>query len=444
MQKNCLTAIIKTMLDIRFIRENAELVQKKSEQKGCKVDIQKLLSLDENRRKLLAEIEKIRAARNDLSEKAKGGKPDPAAIEQGRKLKDSLSQLETQLRPLEEKYGKLLKAVPNMPADDVPVGTSEDENIEVKVWGDKPKFDFEPKKHWEIAKARDWLDTERAAKVAGSRFAYVKGDLVRLQFALMQFGLDVLTNEKTLTKIIQEFELKNVSSKPFIPVLPPAVARTEVYDATGRLNKQEQTYKLEDEDLWLNASAEHTLAPMYLNETLDEAELPIRYVGYTTAFRREAGTYGKDTEGMMRLHQFDKLEMESFTTPEDSLNEHFFMIAIEEYLMQQLKLPYHVLNKCTADIGKPNARGVDLEAWFPGESKYRETHTADYIGDYQARAMNTRLKRQSGEIEIVHNNDATAFAQRPLLAIIENYQTKDGKVNVPEALQPYLHGQTSL
>ncbi|HEU5004881.1 MAG TPA: serine--tRNA ligase [Candidatus Saccharimonadales bacterium] len=432
------------MLDIRFIRENPELVAEKSKQKGYDVDVRKLLSVDESRRKLTSEVETVRAERNELAGKLKSGKPSDEDIKRGKELKEKLAQLEDQLGPVNEEFLKLLKMVPNMPADDVPVGASEDENVEVKVWGKKPEFDFEPKAHYQIAKERGWLDQERAAKIAGSRFVYVKGELVRLQFALMQYGFDVLTNEETLKRIIKGAGLKNVSSKPFVPVLPPAMARTEAFEATGRLNKQEQTYKIEDEDLWLNASAEHTLAPMYLNEILSEADLPLRYVGYTTAFRREAGTYGKDTEGMMRLHQFDKLEMESFTTPEDSLNEHFFMVAIEEYLMQQLELPYHLLNKCTADIGRPNARGMDLEAWFPSEGKYRETHTADYIGDYQSRGMNTRVRRKDGELVIAHNNDATAFSQRPLLAILENYQTKEGKIKVPKVLQPYMGGRTEI
>jgi seryl-tRNA synthetase len=196
--------------------------------------------------------------------------------------------------------------------------------------------------------------------------------------------------------------------------------------------------------LWLNASAEHTLAPMYLNETLNADELPLRYVGYTTAFRREAGTYGKDTEGIFRVHQFDKLEMESFTRPEDGLSEHLLMVAIQEYLLQQLKLPYQVLEKCTADIGFPNAKGVDINTWLPSQDKYRETHTADFITDFQARSMQTRVKSENGS-EFVHTNDATAFALgRTLVAIIENYQTKEGKIRIPEVLQPYLGAQTEL
>jgi seryl-tRNA synthetase len=217
-----------------------------------------------------------------------------------------------------------------------------------------------------------------------------------------------------------------------------------VFEATGRLNREEQTYKFEDEDLWMNASAEHTISPMYLNEILEEQELPIRYVGYTTAFRKEAGTYGKDTEGIFRLHQFNKLEMESFTTAESSLEEHLFMVAIQEYLMQQLGLPYHVLEKCTADIGRPNAKGVDIEVWLPSQQTYRETHTADYITDYQARAMKTRTRRDDGRIELVHTNDATVFSQRPLVGIIENFQTSDGDVIVPEVLRPYMGGKEKI
>jgi seryl-tRNA synthetase len=260
----------------------------------------------------------------------------------------------------------------------------------------------------------------------------------------VQFALNVLTDEKILELILKDAGLEKVSSKPFIPVLPPAVARTEVYEATGRLNKEEQTYKLEGDDLWLNASAEHVLAPMHMREILDGQKLPLRYVGYTTAFRREAGTYGKDMEGIIRLHQFDKLEMESFTLPEDGMKEHLFMIAIQEYLMRQLNLPYHVLNKCTADIGFPNARGVDIEVWLPGQNKYCETHTADFISDFQAEGTRTRSKTNSG-IVFVHNNDATALAMgRTMVAIIENFQTADGEVQIPKTLRPYMGGQVKL
>jgi seryl-tRNA synthetase len=431
------------MLDIRYIRKNPQLIAEKSKQKGYLVDIDQLLGFDKKRSELLQRTEALRRTRNELAEKGKGGAPSAEDIQKGKELKEQLADLEHQLAAVDKELQTLQRTVPNLPVEDVPVGASEDENVVVKEWGEKPQFSFAPKSHWEIAESRGLIDKERAAKVAGSRFAYIKGDLVRLQFALIQFALDVLTNEETIKKIIQDSGL-NIVSKPFVPVLPPAVAKTEVYIATGRLNKEEQTYKLEDDDLWLNASAEHTLAPMYMNEIIAEDDLPLRYVGYTTAFRREAGTYGKDTEGIFRVHQFDKLEMESFTKPEGGLSEHLFMVAIQEYLVQQLNLPYQLLNKCTADIGFPNARGMDINVWLPSQNKYRETHTADFISDFQAQGMNTRIKTDN-ETVYAHTNDATAFAMgRTLVAIIENYQTVDGNIQVPEALQKYLGGQQTI
>jgi len=431
------------MLDIQFIRENRELVAEKAKQKGYGVDVDKLMELDVERRTRLTQIEELRKRRNKQANELKNQKPTPEQIANGRQLKEELGTLEDDLAKIEAAYTELLKSVPNMPLDDVPVGASEDDNVVVKQWGSKPNFGFEPKNHWQIGEAKGWIDKTRAAKVAASRFVYLKGDLVLLEFALWQFALSQLTNESVLKKIIADNNL-SVSDKSFIPVLPPAAAKKDVFEATGRLNKEEQTYKIEDEDLWLNASAEHTLAPMYLNEIIDEAEFPLRYVGYTTAFRREAGTYGKDMEGMLRLHQFNKLEMECFNTPEQSLQEHFFLVAIQEYLMQQLGLPYQILNKCTADIGFPNARGVDIEVWLPGQNKYRETHTADYITDFQAQGMKTRVRRADGRIELVHTNDATAFSERPLIGIIENFQTKEGNVMVPEVLRPYMGGREEV
>jgi len=432
------------MLDIRFIRENPDRVQEAAAQKGYTVNIAELLSADESRRELQAKADELRTQRNEIAAQMKGGKPAPELVEQGRVIKTELGEVEDHLRVADETYIQLLKIVPNMPLDSVPIGASEDENVVIKTVGEKPEFDFTPKSHWEIAEARGWIDKERAAKIAGARFAYLKGDLVRLEMALWQYGMDVLGSAEVLQQIIDDNQLTGVSNKPFVPVIPPAVARTEVFQATGRLNKEEQTYKIEDEDLWLNASAEHTMAPMYMNEILPQAELPVRMVGYTTAFRREAGTYGKDAEGIFRLHQFNKLEMESFSTAETSLNEHLFMVAIQEYLMTQLGLPFQTLEKCTADIGRPNAKGVDINTWLPGQNEYRETHTADYITDYQARPMKTRVRRESGDVEYVHTNDATVFSERPLVAILENFQTAEGKVVIPEVLRPYMGGRAQI
>jgi seryl-tRNA synthetase len=431
------------MLDIRFIRENPELVTEKAKQKGYDVDVTQLLGFDKERQELLIQVEDLRRQRNELADKGKSGQPSEEEINKGREIKSKLGDFEHKLSSIDQELTLLLRKVPNMPVDDVPIGLSEEENQVVKEWGEKPHFDFAPKSHYELAEARGLIDKGRAAKVAGSRFAYLKGDLVRLQFALLNFVLDSLTNENIIKKIVSDAGL-DVPTKPFIPVLPPAVAKTDVYIATGRLNKEEQTYKLSDDDLWLNASAEHTLAPMYLNEVINEDELPLRFIGYTTAFRREAGSYGKDVEGIFRLHQFDKAEMESFTKPEDGLNEHLLLVAIQEYLVQQLKLPYQLLNKCTADIGFPNARGMDINVWLPSQHKFRETHTADFISDFQARSMKTRVKTADG-IKHAHTNDATAFAMgRALVAIMENYQNQDGSIRIPDVLQPYMQGQTSF
>ncbi|MCL2037615.1 serine--tRNA ligase [Candidatus Saccharibacteria bacterium] len=429
------------MYDIKLIRENPKKVQQNAINKGYgDLSVEELLSLDDDRRQLQQQVDELREQRNQNAKQIKGGgKPDQQLVDQGKQIKIQLAEREGYLQSAEEKFWDLLKRFPNMALDMVPVGQTEDENVEIRRVGDQPKFDFTPKSHAELAGSRGWLDVPRAVKIAGSRFVYVKGDLARLEFALFQYGIDALTNPKKIAEIIEQAGLKGkVSDVPYTFVLPPAVATTAAFEATGRLNKQEQTYKIEEEDLWLNASAEHVMAPMYLNEILDEKELPIRLLGYTTAFRREAGTYGKDTEGMFRLHQFNKLEMESFTTAEQGMNEHLFQIAIQEYLLQELGLPYRVLEKCTADIGRPNAKGVDIETWIPSQNTYRETHTADYLTDFQTRAMKTRVRMADGSLELAHTNDATVFSERPLIAIIENFQNEDGTVRVPEPLHKYL------
>ena len=439
------------MLDIRFIRDNAEAVQNNATHKNYSVDIAKLLKLDDERRELLARVDEIRERRNANAAKMKGvqGKPDQSIIDEGKAIKIELAELEESLTMLETSVLTLQKQVPNMALADVPLGASEDENVVAKVVGEPTVFNFAPRNHWQIAEQRDWIDKERAAKVAGSRFAYLKGDLVKLQFAIVQFVINALSNEDTLASIAKNAGLEGVSTKPFMPILPPLMIRTELYDAMDRLEPRDDRYKLEDDDLWLQGSAEHVMGSMHVNEILTEAQLPVRYLGYATSFRREAGTYGKDMEGILRMHQFDKLEMESFTTAENGLQEHLLMVAIQEYLLASLGLPYQVIQKCTADIGKPNARGIDMEAWLPGQNQYRETHTADYMTDYQARRLQTRVRRETGErageLELIHTNDATAFALgRAMIAIIENNQNEDGTVRIPDVLRPYLGGKETL
>lgn len=429
------------MLDIGYIRDNVARVKEFSKQKGYKVSVDEVVDLDDRRKNLQQAIDRLRQQRNQIADEIGGGSGKPPAdlIERGKRIKEELNGLEEELDYVERDFYRVLKTIPNAPSEDVPVGTSEDENVVTEYVGDKPDFDFDPRNHWEIGQQRDWIDKERAAKVAGSRFAYIKNELVQLEFAIIRLVTDTLADQAKVAEIAEKAGLKNVSSKPFQPILPPLMIKTELYDAMDRLEPRDDRYKLEDEDLWLQGSAEHVLGSMYADEIINQADLPLRMLGFATSFRKEAGTYGKDMEGILRMHQFDKLEMESFTTAEAGMDEHLLFVAIQRYLLELLEIPYRVVLKCTADIGKPNARGVDMEAWLPGQDKYRETHTADYMTDYQSRRLKTRVRRENGEVELVHTNDATAFALgRIMIAVIENGQTSDGKVRLPKILQEYM------
>lgn len=434
------------MIDIKILRTNPELVRKALHDKAIKwVDLDVVIELDNKRVVLKQELDKLREKRNELSANMpKNWVPSAEILNEAKEIKQKIQELETDLETIEKDFLTLYKKIPNIPTEDTPVWLTEDENQVVVQWWKVREFDFPVKNHAEIATARDWIDKERAANVAGSRFAYLKGDLVRLQFALVNWVMDTLGDREILAKLIKERWLK-VSDKPFTPVLPPYMIKTAPYDAMDRLEPREDRYKIEWEDLWLQGSAEHVLGSMHANEIFDEKEMPIRYLGYATSFRGEAGTYGKDMEWIIRMHQFDKLEMESFSVAELSHDEHLLFSAIQEYMMQQLEIPYQKLQKCTFDIGKPNAKGSDIEAWLPGQAKYRETHTADYMTDYQARRLQTRVRRNSGEVELIHTNDATAFAcGRILVAIMENYQNEDMTITVPSVLVPYLGWKTKI
>ncbi len=451
------------MLEIKFIRENAALIKKIAKEKRVICDIDKLLKLDERRREHLHKLEKLKAAHNADS-KGRKGKPSHEEIVGMRERAEEIKIAEEGQRAFEEEYDLEMAQVPNIVHESVPHGKDESENVVVRKVGKPPKFAFAPKEHWELGTALGVIDTERASHVSGARFAYLKGKLALLQFALINFAMSVATNEKTLAAIAKKAKLK-VSVKPFTPVIPPVLMRPDVMQKMARLEPREERYHITGDDLYLVGSAEHTLGPLHMGETLDEAALPIRYIGYSTAFRREAGSYGKDTKGMIRVHQFDKVEFESFTTAEQGIVEQDFLIAIQEYLMQQLGIPYQVVFKCTGDMGAPDFREYDIEAWMPGQGKYRETHTSDYMTDFQARRLNTRYKtagtppltppRQGGEIgqqfpplpegrlggvgaKFVHMNDATALAMSRIpVAIMENYQQPDGSIKIPEVLVPF-------
>lgn len=434
------------MLDINYIRDNRQKVEDAIKNKGYTIDLDEILQLDDARKELSQKTDILRQERNQISSQMKNGQPDQALISRGKEIKQELSSLEEKLSSVESDFLAKLKTVPNVPCDDVPVGLSEDENEVAEVCGEPTKFNFEPKNHYEIGQARGWIDKERASKVTGARFAYIKGEMVSLQMAIVNFVMNSLSDEGVIKEICEANHLEHISTKPFTTVLPPLMLRTEMYDAMDRLEPRDDRYKIEGEELWLQGSAEHVLGSMHAGEIFAERDLPVRYLGYATSFRQEAGTYGKDMEGIIRMHQFDKLEMESFSTKETSREEHELFVAIQRWLIEQLRLPYRVIRKCTFDIGKPDARGIDMEVWLPGQGKYRETHTADYMTDYQSRRLNTRVRRdETGEVELVHTNDATAFALgRIMIAVIENYQNEDMTVRVPEVLRKYLNGKEIL
>lgn len=428
------------MIDFKLIRSNPELVRAGAKKKKTEVDVDLILKIDKSHREVLQKLEGLRAKQNQINKSAKGAKPGEGEIKVAREIKSQLDKLEIREKELKDKLDKLLLTIPNLPMDDVPEGKDEGENVVLREIGQKPVFDFEPKSYLEIAEKLDWIDTERASKVSGSRFGYLKNKAALLEFALVSYVFSILTNGEVLSSIANGVE-PNYSSKPFIPVVPPAMIKPEVFKKMARLDpgQEEERYYLPKDDLYLIGSAEHTLGPLHMDEILREEDLPLRYIGFSSSFRREAGSYGKDTKGIIRVHQFDKLEMESFTLPEDSVKEQNFIVAIQEHLMRSLGLPYRVMMICAGDMGGPDARQLDLEVWLPSENRYRETHTSDLMTDYQSRRLNTRVRRHNGELQFVHMNDATAFAiGRTIVAIIENYQQADGSVEMPEVLKKYL------
>ena len=359
-------------------------------------------------------------------------------IEEGTRLKAEGEVLEKEFAEADKGYVVLMLKVPNIPSLDTPIGKDDAENKVLREVGEKRQFTFTPKEHHDVGISLGIIDTDTAGTISGSRFAYLKGDLVLMQFALLQYCLSVLTNKNTLEEIAKKANV-SVTVTPFIPILPPVFVKPAVQNRMARFLTPEEHYMFPNDDLMLVGSAEHTIGPVHMDQVIPEKQLPIRYVGYSTAFRREAGSHGKDTKGIIRQHQFDKLEMETFVLPEHSRQEQDFLVAIQEHILQALKLPYQVLSVCTGDMGFPDARQIDINTWMPGQGVYRETHSADLTASFQARRLNTRVKREDGKIEPVHMNDATAVAfGRALVAIIENYQNEDGSVTVPEILVPLV------
>ena len=417
------------MIDLKLLRERPDYLKEICAQKKSAVDIGAILALDTKRRELSGKLDDVNRARNEAA-KTKD-------IESGKRLKQEASVVEAQLLQVETELDPLILKIPNPPSSDTPVGKGEEENVVVRKVGQPKQFTFKPKEHFELGEALGIIDTKRGTEVAGTRFSYLMGDLVLLQNALHQFVLSILTSQEKLRAIAQAAKL-DVSDKPFVPVAPPLFIKPEVFQKMARLEPREERYHIGSDDLYLIGSAEHTLGPLHMNETLKESDLPLRYTAFTAAFRREAGSYGKDMKGIVRLHQFDKMEMESFAMPEQGIAEQNFLVAIQEYITAQLGLVYQVVMCCTGDQGDPDARHIDIETWMPGQGKYRETHSADYMTDYQTRRLNTKVKRADGKSEFVHTNDATAFAGRTLVAIIENYQEEDGSIVVPTVLRVWM------
>jgi len=435
------------MLDIKFIRENADKVKTGIKNRGANADIDRLLALDAKRRELITALEAKRAEQNvaggKIASQADGAARD-AAIAEMRNLKAEVKVAEQELEETGREYEPLLLSIPNIPFDDVPVGPDESGNTVLREVGEPPKFGFEPKDHVELGETLGVIDSKTAGEVAGSRFVYLKGDLALMQYALVQFVMSVITDSKTLKKIIKKAGL-DLPDTPFIAVVPPLMIRPEVFARMARLEPREERYHIPSDDLFLIGSAEHTLGPMHMDEILHENDLPLRYAAFTAAFRREAGSYGKDIRGIIRQHQFDKLEMESFSLPEKSREEQDLFVAIQEHVLQSLELPYRVVAICTGDMGSPDARQIDMECWMPGQGAYRETHTSDLMTDYQARRLGTRVRRNDGEMQYAHMNDATAVAVgRTLVAIMENRQRKDGSISVPKVLTPFMGGRTAV
>lgn len=403
------------MIDINLIRENPDLVKKAVEDKGYKPEIvDKVLQADKEYRQILQKVESLRSDKNKAARERD--------IEKGKKVKAELTALEPELSEADENVTTLLNQIPNIPDDKSPRGKGEDENVEVRKWGEIPEFDFEPKSHLELGETLGILNFDAGAKVAGSQFYYTSGDLVRLELALLQFGIEKL------------------SEKGYTPYITPDLAKSRYYLGTGYQPKgdEAQIYEIDGEDLGLIATAEVTMAGLHADEVLRQNDLPLKYAAISHCFRKEAGAYGKYSKGLYRVHQFTKLEMFVYATPDKSEEMHQEILAIEEELVQALGIPYRVLEMCTGDLGAIASRKYDLEAWMPGRNDYGEITSTSNTTDYQARNLN--IKYNAGEKnEYVHMLNGTALVMSRIpVAIMENFQQKDGSIIIPEVLRKWM------
>lgn len=414
------------MLDLNFIRQNPEKIKENNRFRHCSVDVDEILTLDKKRRALVSLIDEKKSRLN----KASKSKPSAEEIKLLRALGGEIKQLEEKLTPLEQELNALLARLPNLTHASVPPGKDERGNKVIKTWSEKSKFDFKPKEHWQLGEELDLIDSERGAKVSGSRFWYLKNDLVLLEFALIQYAA------------------RFMRGRGFTPILPPMLVKERAMFGTGFFPADKnEIYKINEEEgeLYLIGTAEVPLASYHADEVIEVGESPLKYFGFSSCFRREAGTYGKDMKGILRGHQFDKVEMFVFCNQESSWQIHEEMLAIAEEFWQSLKIPYQVLNMCAGDIGAPNAKKYDIEGWLPGQNAYREIASCSNDTDFQARRLNIKYKDANGKLKLVHTlNNTVCALGRTMIMIMENYQQADGSIKIPDVLVELMNGQNII
>lgn len=409
------------MIDIKLLRENPEFFEKAATAKNVTVNIHHILEIDEEYRKLAQEVQSVREERNMLTSAMKG-KPTPDQVEKGKELKERLEKEEHALAAVGDELKRELSKIPNPIKPDVKVGKDESENEVLRKEGTPRKFDFTPKDHLALGENLDMIDTTTAAEISGARFSYLKNDGALLEFALKQLAFDVLLQEG------------------FTPIIPPVLVRKKIMEELGytAMGEDENIYAIAQDDLYLVGTSEQSIVPLFKDKTLKKEELPKRFVGFSTCFRREAGSYGKDTKGIFRVHQFDKVEMVSFVAEGEDDKEHEYLLSLEEKFFKLLDIPYQVVRICSGDLGFNAARKYDIEAWIPSQNTYREVTSTSTVTDFQSRGLN--MKYQDGsEKRYLHVLNGTAYSMnRPIIAILENYQQEDGSIVVPEILRKYI------
>lgn len=409
------------MIDIKLLRSNPDSIEKASLAKGVTINAAHILGIDDRYRELSQELQGLQEERN-ASTKDIHGAPSPEQITKGREIKERIEKVEAAVKALKEELDIELAKIPNPAKSDVKVGKDDTENEVIRTVGAPTDFAFTPKDHLELGAYLGIIDTEKAAEVSGARFSYLKGDAVLLEFALKELAFETLIKEG------------------FVPVIPPVLIKQEVMDALGytAMGEAENIFTLDKDGLYLVGTSEQSIVPLHMNEVLEKGDLPRRYVGYSTCFRREAGSYGKDTKGIFRVHQFNKVEMVSFVAEGEDDKEHEYMLGLEEKFFQMLDIPYQVVAICTGDLGFNAARKYDIEAWIPSQKKYREVTSTSTVTDFQSRRLNMRYNDE-GVRKYLSVLNGTAFSMnRPIVAILENYQQEDGSVVIPEVLRKYL------